>query len=79
MLSYHGSKVSVVKLDGNITIDPKEEYIVPKVIDGETFSEAEYREMELSYNSHFYGIPVNTSYSAVHVPTVIFDQSKLDK
>ncbi|XP_072764587.1 ca[2+] channel Muscle-specific alpha2/delta subunit isoform X2 [Anoplolepis gracilipes] len=32
-----------------------------------------YREMELIADSHFYNIPVNTSYSSVHVPTNVFD------
>ncbi|XP_050454891.1 voltage-dependent calcium channel subunit alpha-2/delta-3 isoform X2 [Cataglyphis hispanica] len=32
-----------------------------------------YREMELTADSHFYNIPVNTSYSSVHVPTNVFD------
>lgn len=31
------------------------------------------REMELTADSHFYNIPVNTSYSSVHVPTNVFD------
>lgn len=32
-----------------------------------------YREMELIADSHFYNIPVNTSYSSVHIPTNVFD------
>ncbi|XP_029664850.1 voltage-dependent calcium channel subunit alpha-2/delta-3 isoform X2 [Formica exsecta] len=32
-----------------------------------------YREMELTADSHFYNIPVNTSYSSVHIPTNVFD------
>ncbi|XP_065354031.1 voltage-dependent calcium channel subunit alpha-2/delta-4 isoform X3 [Cloeon dipterum] len=31
------------------------------------------REMVLTPNSHFYNIPVNTSFSTVHVPTNVFD------
>jgi len=31
------------------------------------------REMVLTPNSHFYNIPVNTSFSSVHVPTNVFD------
>lgn len=57
----------------SITVPPNEDYIAPKVIqDKETT--AEYLLMELYNNSHFYGIPVNTNYSAVHVPTNVFDQ-----
>lgn len=29
--------------------------------------------MELTSDSHFYNIPVNTSYSSVHIPTNVFD------
>lgn len=29
--------------------------------------------MELTADSHFYNIPVNTSYSSVHIPTNVFD------
>ncbi|CAL1679525.1 unnamed protein product [Lasius platythorax] len=32
-----------------------------------------YREIELTPDSHFYNIPVNTSYSSVHIPTNVFD------
>ncbi|XP_020292815.1 voltage-dependent calcium channel subunit alpha-2/delta-3 isoform X2 [Pseudomyrmex gracilis] len=32
-----------------------------------------YREMELTSDSHFYNIPVNTSHSSVHIPTNVFD------
>ena len=31
------------------------------------------QEMVLTPNKHFLGIPVNTSYSAVHVPTNVYD------
>ncbi|XP_032665097.1 voltage-dependent calcium channel subunit alpha-2/delta-3 isoform X2 [Odontomachus brunneus] len=34
-----------------------------------------YREMELTADSHFYNIPVNTSYSSVHIPTNVFDHA----
>ncbi|XP_014474755.1 PREDICTED: voltage-dependent calcium channel subunit alpha-2/delta-3 isoform X2 [Dinoponera quadriceps] len=34
-----------------------------------------YREMELTADSHFYNIPVNTSYSSVHIPTNVFDHT----
>ncbi|XP_029165893.1 voltage-dependent calcium channel subunit alpha-2/delta-3 isoform X2 [Nylanderia fulva] len=36
-------------------------------------NDSAYREMELNADSHFYNIPVNTSYSSVHIPTNVFD------
>lgn len=33
-----------------------------------------YKPMELQADNHFYNIPVNLNYSAVHVPTNVFDQ-----
>lgn len=30
----------------------------------------------LESNSHFFNTPVNVSYSSVHVPTYVYDQSK---
>jgi len=32
--------------------------------------------MELTDNSHFYNIPVNTNYSSVHIPTIVYDLSR---
>ncbi|XP_011260159.1 voltage-dependent calcium channel subunit alpha-2/delta-3 isoform X2 [Camponotus floridanus] len=32
-----------------------------------------YRNMDLTADSHFYNIPVNTSHSSVHIPTNVFD------
>ena len=34
------------------------------------------KQLELKENSHFFNIKVNTSYSAVHVPTNVFDRCK---
>lgn len=36
-------------------------------------SRTDSREIELTADSHFYNIPVNTSYSSVHIPTNVFD------
>lgn len=35
-----------------------------------------YREMILNNDTHFYNLPVNTSYSSVHVPTNVYDRRK---
>ncbi|KYN22132.1 Voltage-dependent calcium channel subunit alpha-2/delta-4 [Trachymyrmex cornetzi] len=32
-----------------------------------------FRDMELISDSHFYNIPVNTTYSSVHIPTNVYD------
>jgi hypothetical protein len=37
-------------------------------------SEKGGKQMVLTPNKHFYSIPVNTSHSAVHVPTNVYDQ-----
>lgn len=34
-----------------------------------------YRKMLLTADSHFYNIPVNTSFSSVHIPTNVYDMS----
>lgn len=34
------------------------------------------REMLLTPNSHFFQVPVNTTLSAVHVPTNVYDKGK---
>lgn len=34
------------------------------------------REMLLTRNSHFFQVPVNTTFSAVHVPTNVYDKGK---
>ncbi|XP_031833886.1 ca[2+] channel Muscle-specific alpha2/delta subunit isoform X3 [Nomia melanderi] len=34
-----------------------------------------YRTIELTPDSHFYNIPVNTSFSSVHIPTNVYDLS----
>lgn len=34
------------------------------------------REMLLTPNSHFFKVPVNTTFSAVHVPTNVYDKGK---
>lgn len=32
--------------------------------------------LDLKENSHFYNIPVNITYSSVHVPTYVYDRGK---
>ncbi|XP_012275945.1 voltage-dependent calcium channel subunit alpha-2/delta-3 [Orussus abietinus] len=34
-----------------------------------------YRNISLNRDSHFYNIPVNTNFSSVHVPTIVYDKS----
>ncbi|XP_019696117.1 voltage-dependent calcium channel subunit alpha-2/delta-3 isoform X3 [Harpegnathos saltator] len=57
-------------MDGNFTYVPSNlNYNIKKE------NSSVYREIELTADSHFYNIPVNTSYSSVHIPTNVFDQA----
>lgn len=42
-----------------------------------TLDRNDSNQLELKENSHFFNIKVNTSYSAVHVPTNVYDRCKL--
>lgn len=42
-------------------------------------NETLYHTMSLNADTHFYNIPVNTSYSSVHVPTNIYDRGRTPK
>lgn len=33
-----------------------------------------FKTMKLTKNDHFYGLPVNISYSAVYLPTILFEK-----
>ncbi|XP_076762521.1 ca[2+] channel Muscle-specific alpha2/delta subunit isoform X2 [Xylocopa sonorina] len=47
----------------------------PKIPDNMVKNIKSYREIELTPDSHFYNIPVNTDFSSVHVPTNVYDLS----
>ncbi|XP_039276576.1 voltage-dependent calcium channel subunit alpha-2/delta-4 isoform X2 [Nilaparvata lugens] len=73
VLTYRSAKLSSLEEEAEEGVTPQP--IVPKRIQDEEFY-AEYRTMQLDKHNHFYGIPVNTDYSAVHVPTDVFDQAE---
>ncbi|XP_076637215.1 ca[2+] channel Muscle-specific alpha2/delta subunit isoform X1 [Colletes latitarsis] len=65
--------------DGNFTyvsgkyspvVNQKETPVLPENMEKNS---GIYREMELKPDSHFYNIPVNTSFSSVHIPTNVYD------
>lgn len=41
---------------------------------GKTIKQMEFKTMNLTKNDHFYGISVNTDYSAVYLPTILFEK-----
>lgn len=41
---------------------------------GKTVMKMEFKTMNLTKNDHFYGLPVNTEYSAVYLPTILFEK-----
>ncbi|CAL7949540.1 unnamed protein product [Xylocopa violacea] len=66
--------------DGNITYvsgkySPVVNQSLPKIPNNMVKNNSSYREIELTPDSHFYNIPVNTEFSSVHVPTNVYDLS----
>lgn len=43
---------------------------------GKTIIELKFKTMNLTKNDHFYGLPANTDYSAVYLPTILFEKRK---
>lgn len=41
---------------------------------GKTIIQLEFKRMNLTKNDHFYGLSVNTDYSAVYLPTILFEK-----
>ncbi|XP_076283345.1 ca[2+] channel Muscle-specific alpha2/delta subunit isoform X1 [Lasioglossum baleicum] len=66
--------------DGNFTYvsgkySPVVKQKAPKLPENMEKNYEVYREIELTPDSHFYNIPVNTSFSSVHIPTNVYDLS----
>ncbi|XP_015127549.1 voltage-dependent calcium channel subunit alpha-2/delta-3 isoform X1 [Diachasma alloeum] len=68
-LTYISGKYSWV-IDGDNDTQPE----IPENMRNDSHI---YRAMALNPDSHFYNIPVNTSYSAVHIPTNVYDLSPI--
>ncbi|XP_018912174.2 LOW QUALITY PROTEIN: voltage-dependent calcium channel subunit alpha-2/delta-3 [Bemisia tabaci] len=66
--TYHSSKYS--RIHGN---EENPEPHPARKLDGNE-TKPVYKDIVLVKDRHFYGIPVNTNYSAVHVPSNVFDQ-----
>jgi len=41
---------------------------------GKTIIQLEFKTMNLTKNDHFYGLSVNTDYSAVYLPTILYEK-----
>lgn len=41
---------------------------------GKIIIQLQYKTMNLTKNDHFYGLSVNTNYSAVYLPTILFEK-----
>jgi len=41
---------------------------------GKTIIQLDFKTMNLTKNDHFYGLSVNTDYSAVYLPTILFEK-----
>jgi len=41
---------------------------------GKIIIQLEFKTMNLTKNDHFYGLSVNTDYSAVYLPTILFEK-----
>ncbi|CAH1392782.1 unnamed protein product [Nezara viridula] len=52
--------------------EPRSDY---QYYNAKTLDRNDSNQLELKENSHFFNIKVNTSYSAVHVPTNVYDRS----
>lgn len=73
--TYYNSKYSTIIFEE--AENEKEKYHIPVLPETIEQNGWMYENISLTPNSHFYNIPVNTSYSSVHVPTNVYDRSKL--
>jgi len=70
---YNAKKLNVLADDDEGGGDEFARYLSQYRDPGDDFWAPGYSRMSLTANKHFSGIPVNTSYSSVHVPTNVFD------
>jgi len=72
--TYHNAKkLNVLQEDDKGGSNEYDRYLSQYRDQQDPYYEAGYSRMVLTANKHFSGIPVNTSYSSVHVPTNVFD------
>lgn len=71
--TYYNAKYSPVE---GIDDSNDEDRTTPNIsLDlGKTIIQLEFKTMNLTKNNHFYGISVNTDYSAVYLPTILFEK-----
>lgn len=60
----------VIYVNGRGRVEVRQKYIKNRCRES-----LDFRKMELTADSHFYNIPVNTSFSSVHIPTNVFDHA----
>lgn len=73
--TYYNAKYSPVV---NINDDDDDDRKTPNIsLDlGKIIIQLEFKTMNLTKNDHFYGLSVNTDYSAVYLPTILFEKRK---
>lgn len=71
--TYYNAKYSPVE---GIDDSDDEDRTTPNIsLDlGKTILEFKFKTMNLTKNDHFYGLTVNTNYSAVYLPTILFEK-----
>jgi len=70
---YNAKKLNVLGDDDEGGGDEFSRFLSQYRDPGDLFYAPGYSRMSLTANKHFSGIPVNTSFSSVHVPTNVFD------
>jgi len=71
--TYYNAKYSPV--EGIDDSDEKDRTTPNISLDlGKTILEFKFKTMNLTKNDHFYGLSVNTDYSAVYLPDILFEK-----
>lgn len=74
--TYYNAKYSPVEGINDTVDDPEKYRELPDISLnlGKFTMKLEFKTMNLTKNDHFYGLPVNTEYSAVYLPTILFEK-----
>ena len=70
---YNAKKLNILEEDDDGTGDEYSRFLSQYRDKEDQYYAPGYSRMMLTANKHFSGIPVNTSFSSVHVPTNVFD------